>query len=66
MPCMGTLPRFLESASLALAVTGDEGEAGENIQVNGAYVPREGTDDGFVKSATPCHGRWLVRAAVER
>ena len=42
----------LESAPLALTVTGDEGEAGENIQVDLAYVPRGGTDRRFVKSAT--------------
>ncbi len=43
---------LLESVPLPLTVTGDEGEAGENIQVDLAYVPRDGTDRQFVKSAT--------------
>ena len=43
----------LESVSLPLTLTGnDEGEAGQNIQVDLAYVPRSGTDRRFVKSAT--------------
>ena len=43
----------LESVSLPLTLTGnDEGEAGQNIQVELAYVPQSGTDRRFVKSAT--------------
>ena len=50
----------LESISLPLTLTGnDEGEAGQNIQVDLAYVPRPGTDRRFVNSAT------LVVAAYE-
>ncbi len=43
---------LLETVPLTLTLTGDEGEAGENIQVDVAYVPREGADRQFVKSAT--------------
>lgn len=46
----GASNTFLELMTLAL--TGDEGEAGENIQVDIASVPREGADRQFVKSAT--------------
>ena len=50
----------LESISLPLTLTGnDEGEAGQNIRVDLAYVPRPGTDRRFVNSAT------LVVAAYE-
>ena len=50
----------LESVPLTLTLTGnDEGEAGENIRVDLAYVRRPGTDRRFAKSAT------LVVAAYE-
>ena len=45
----GALP---ESMTLPLTLSGDEGEAGENIQVDIAYVPREGADRRFANSAT--------------
>ena len=50
----------LESVSLPLTLTGnDEGEAGENIQVDLSFVRPDGVDRQFVKSAT------LVVAAYE-
>ena len=43
----------LESVSLPLTLTGnDEGDPGQNIQVDLAYVPNERTDRRFVNSAT--------------
>ena len=48
----GAADAVLEAASFALEVTDDEGEAGEDIHLSVAYVPREDTDDEFVKSAT--------------
>ena len=50
----------LESVSLPLTLTGnDEGEAGQNIQVDLSFVRADGVDRQFVKSAT------LVVAAYE-
>lgn len=49
----------LESVSLPLTLTGGGGEAGQNIQVDLSYVPRDRTDRRFVNSAT------LVVAAYE-
>ena len=55
----GASSTFPESMTLPLTLSDDGGEAGEEIQVDIAYVPREGMDRQFVKSAT------LVVAAYE-